>query len=124
MGRKQPPVWVVVLSLIKMYLVVVCMPHALYGDMACSRETVHSSLHTFCIYSDSMNALQTLAHPQTLTHPIASKIHRLLVTLKTRDYHILFCWIPSHGVFMAMNWLTLLLRRLPLTSTTHIPMQT
>ncbi|GBN27444.1 hypothetical protein AVEN_131181-1 [Araneus ventricosus] len=43
-----------------------------------------------------MSALETLAHPQTSTHPIASEILCLLATLKARDYEILFCWIPSH----------------------------
>ncbi|GBM65211.1 hypothetical protein AVEN_6750-1 [Araneus ventricosus] len=48
------------------------------------------SENTFCIYSDSMSALKTLAHPQT------SEILCLLATMKARDYEILFCWIPSH----------------------------
>ncbi|GBN84963.1 putative RNA-directed DNA polymerase from transposon BS [Araneus ventricosus] len=52
--------------------------------------------NTFCIYSDSLSALETLSHPQTSTHPIASKILCLLARLKARDCEILFCWIPSH----------------------------
>ncbi|GBM13486.1 hypothetical protein AVEN_40422-1 [Araneus ventricosus] len=52
--------------------------------------------NTFCIYSDSLSALETLAHPQTSTHPIASEILCLLARLKARDCEILFCWIPSH----------------------------
>ncbi|GBN22699.1 hypothetical protein AVEN_68036-1 [Araneus ventricosus] len=52
--------------------------------------------NTFCIYSDSLSALETLAHPQTATHPIASEILCLLARLKARDCEILFCWIPSH----------------------------
>ncbi|GBN23774.1 hypothetical protein AVEN_104385-1 [Araneus ventricosus] len=53
--------------------------------------------NTFCIYSDSLSALETLAHPQTSTHPIASEILCFLARLKAGDdCEILFCWIPSH----------------------------
>ncbi|GBN94087.1 hypothetical protein AVEN_66229-1 [Araneus ventricosus] len=52
--------------------------------------------NTFCIYSVSLSALETLAHPQTSIHPIVSEILCLVTRLKARDCEILFCWIPSH----------------------------
>ncbi|XP_055924544.1 uncharacterized protein LOC129956637 [Argiope bruennichi] len=56
--------------------------------------------HKFCIYSDSMSALEALSHPHTKTHPLAIDILHLWRNLQTRNYQILFCWLPGHaGLF-------------------------
>ncbi|XP_055924649.1 uncharacterized protein LOC129956736 [Argiope bruennichi] len=56
--------------------------------------------HKFCIYSDSMSALEALSHPHTKTHPLAIDILHLWRNLQTRNYQILFCWLPGHaGIF-------------------------
>ncbi|GBO29232.1 putative RNA-directed DNA polymerase from transposon X-element [Araneus ventricosus] len=50
----------------------------------------------FCIYSDSMSALEALSHPHDRAHPLVLDIVCLLRNLQSRGLEILFCWIPSH----------------------------
>ncbi|XP_055928549.1 uncharacterized protein LOC129959686 [Argiope bruennichi] len=52
--------------------------------------------HKFCIYSDSMSALEALSHPHTKTHPLAVDILHLWRDLQAQNYQILFCWLPGH----------------------------
>ncbi|GBM22561.1 hypothetical protein AVEN_232892-1, partial [Araneus ventricosus] len=52
----------------------------------------------FCIYSDSMSALQQLSHVEFTSHPIVLDIVDILRRLESRGFEIVFCWIPSHVV--------------------------
>ncbi|XP_055936843.1 uncharacterized protein LOC129966444 [Argiope bruennichi] len=80
--------------------------------------------HKFCIYSDSMSALEALSHPHTKTHPLAVDILHLWRDLQAQNYQILFCWLPGHvGIVgnesadaAAKTASTSLQRAIPLTS--------
>ncbi|GBO20397.1 putative RNA-directed DNA polymerase from transposon X-element [Araneus ventricosus] len=60
------------------------------------REISPSNQRKFIIYTDSMNALQTLSHYDIQMHPVALKILCILHFLRKEGFSIIFCWVPSH----------------------------
>ncbi|XP_055924553.1 uncharacterized protein LOC129956647 [Argiope bruennichi] len=55
-----------------------------------------SCTRTFCIYTDSKSALESLSNFSYLMHPIALEILVFLQSLENKGFEILFCWVPSH----------------------------
>ena len=49
----------------------------------------------FLICSDSLSAVQSLGDVYT-SHPILSRIHNILFSLKKDGFTISFAWVPSH----------------------------
>ncbi|GBL85742.1 hypothetical protein AVEN_193188-1 [Araneus ventricosus] len=48
------------------------------------------------IYSDSLSALKSMTSLNRFSHPLTFNILELHDRLTTKDFTILFCWIPSH----------------------------
>ncbi|GBO43777.1 putative RNA-directed DNA polymerase from transposon X-element, partial [Araneus ventricosus] len=55
-----------------------------------------SQQRLFCIYTDSMSALEALRHADKRMHPVAEDILCYMRELQTQGFNILFCWVPSH----------------------------
>ncbi|GBN42417.1 hypothetical protein AVEN_23131-1, partial [Araneus ventricosus] len=55
-----------------------------------------SQQRLFCIYTDSMSALEVLCHADKRMHPVAEDILCYMRELLAQGFKILFCWVPSH----------------------------
>ncbi|GBM48049.1 hypothetical protein AVEN_34376-1 [Araneus ventricosus] len=55
-----------------------------------------SQQRLFCIYTDSMSALEVLCHTDKRMHPVAEDILCYMRELQAQGFKILFFWIPSH----------------------------
>ncbi|GBO25144.1 hypothetical protein AVEN_77004-1 [Araneus ventricosus] len=58
--------------------------------IAASRQSL------YCIYTDSMSALEALCHADKRMHPVAEDIFCYMRELQAQGFKILFCWVPSH----------------------------
>ncbi|GBN10215.1 hypothetical protein AVEN_200672-1 [Araneus ventricosus] len=50
----------------------------------------------YIIFSDSLSALESMTSLNRFSHPLTINILELHDRLTTKDFTILFCWIPSH----------------------------
>ncbi|GFT37498.1 probable RNA-directed DNA polymerase from transposon X-element [Trichonephila clavipes] len=50
----------------------------------------------FCVYTDSMNALESLHFFTERRHPTVIEILVLLRKLERKGFHIIFSWVPGH----------------------------
>ncbi|GFW85112.1 RNase H domain-containing protein [Trichonephila clavipes] len=50
----------------------------------------------YCIYTDSMRALEALENYNDRCHPVVCNLLDILCRLYSKGFHIVFCWLPSH----------------------------
>ncbi|GFY57544.1 RNase H domain-containing protein [Trichonephila inaurata madagascariensis] len=55
-----------------------------------------SSYRHFCVYTDSMSALESLHSLTERRHPTVMEILLLLRKLERKGFDIIFSWIPGH----------------------------
>ncbi|GFY63671.1 peptidyl-alpha-hydroxyglycine alpha-amidating lyase 1 [Trichonephila inaurata madagascariensis] len=55
-----------------------------------------SSYRHFCVYTDSMSALESLHSLTERGHPTVMEILLLLRKLERKDFDIIFSWVPGH----------------------------
>ncbi|XP_055925872.1 uncharacterized protein LOC129957542 [Argiope bruennichi] len=61
------------------------------------QEIPPSAQRNFIIYTDSMSALEALAHFHNQMYPVAIQILSIWQLLQNRGFNILFCWVPGHA---------------------------
>ncbi|GFT48343.1 putative RNA-directed DNA polymerase from transposon X-element [Trichonephila clavipes] len=50
----------------------------------------------YCIYTDSMSVLEALENYNDRCHPVVCTILDITSRLYSKDFDIVFCWLPSH----------------------------
>ncbi|GBN35291.1 hypothetical protein AVEN_233490-1 [Araneus ventricosus] len=60
------------------------------------QEILPYNQHKFIIYTDSMSALETLAHYDNRIPPVALEILSVLQLLQNKGFSIIVCWVLSH----------------------------
>ncbi|GFR08090.1 putative RNA-directed DNA polymerase from transposon X-element [Trichonephila clavata] len=70
---------------LKLTAILVALQHILVSDH-----------RHFCVYTDSMSALESLHSLTERRHPTVMEILLLLRKLERKGFDIIFCWVPGH----------------------------